>query len=155
VFFRKYRSDAQSKHYRRSWQNFLWLNWLIGFWLTQLVLFALDPLGLGDGRWQIVALSLCAIGAGQLALSAYNVLALKRPKKLPTMNDLPSVSIIIHALNQADNISSTLLSAVGQSYPEFEVLFADLGSDDNTLKLAQGFQDSKLKVWLGTRRLGG
>lgn len=146
VFFRKYRSDAQSKHYRRSWQNFLWLNWLIGFWLTQLVLFALDPLGLGDGRWQIVALSLCAIGAGQLALSAYNVLALKRPKKLPTMNDLPSVSIIIHALNQADNISSTLLSAVGQSYPEFEVLFADLGSDDNTLKLAQGFQDSKLKV---------
>lgn len=146
AFFRKYRSDAQSKQYRRSWQNFLWLNWLVGFWLTQLVLFGVDPFDLGNKRWQVVAASLIAIGLGQLMLAAYNVIVLKRPKKLPTITELPSVSIIVHALNQADNISSTLLSCAGQSYPEFEVLFTDLGSDDNTLKLAQGFQDSKLKV---------
>lgn len=146
AFFRKYRSDAQSKHYRRSWQNFLWLNWLIGFSLTQFILFFTDPLQLGARRWQAIALSLSCIGLGQLVLVAYNILILRRPKKLPTASELPSVSIIIHALNQAENISSTLLSAAGQSYPQFEVLFTDLGSDDNTLKLAQGFQDSKLRI---------
>jgi 4-hydroxybenzoate polyprenyltransferase len=146
AFFRKYRSDAQSKHYRRSWQNFLWLNWLIGFSLTQLILFFTDPLKLGVRRWEAVAASLAFIGLGQLALATYNILVLKRPKKLPANTELPSVSIIIHALNQADNISSTLLSAIGQSYPQLEVLFADLGSDDNTLKLARGFQDSKLRI---------
>ncbi len=146
AFFRKFRSDAQSHEYRRSWQNFLWLNWLIGFWLTQLVLFVVDPLKLGSSRYTILAISLGALGTIQLGLAIYNAITLRRPKKLAPHSELPKVSIIIHALNQADNISSTLLAAAGQSYPDFEVLFADLGSDDNTLKLAQGFVDSKLRI---------
>lgn len=145
MFFRKYKSDAQAYKYRRGWKNFLWLNWLVGFWLTQLILFFSDPFRLGSGRYQIIAFSLIALGLGQLVLAGYNQLTLHRPKLSP-LHELPKVSVIIHALDQAANINSTLLSALGQSYPDFEILFTDLGSSDNTLKLVRGFQDDRLHV---------
>ena len=146
LFFRKYKSDAKAHVYRRGWQNFLWLNWLIGFWITQLLLFMLDPFKLGSERFTIVAASLIGLGCLQLILSLYNIFSLRRPKINTVIPEPPSVSIIIHALDQASNISSTLLAALGQNYPDFEILFTDLGSSDNTLKLAQGFQDERLKI---------
>lgn len=146
TFFRKYKSDAKAHVYRRGWKNFLWLNWLVGFWLTQIILFATDPFSLGATRFDVVAYSLIGLGLLQLLLSAYNLFSLRRPKTNSVISEPPKVSVLIHALNQGSNISSTLLALLGQSYPDIEVLFTDLGSDDNTLKLAQGFQDERLRI---------
>ncbi len=146
LFFRKYKSDAQHQKFRRSWKNFLWLNWLVGFWLAQVALFAYDPFTLGSGRFALVAVSLIALGGLQLVVAVYNIIKLRRPKTDFSNIEYPKVSILIHALDQADNINSTLLAAIGQSYPEFEILFTDLGSQDQTLKLAEGFQDARLKI---------
>lgn len=146
LFFKKYKSDAKSHEFRRGWKNFLWLNWIAGFWIVQVLLFMLDPFNLGSDRYLLIAICLAVIGFGQLMLAAYNMVVLKRPPAQRGQSELPKVSVLIYALNQAENINSTLLAVLGQSYPDFEVLFTDLGSSDNTLKLASGFQDNRLRI---------
>ncbi len=144
-FFLKFRSDAQSNQYRRGWKNFLWLNGLVGFFITQILLFAFDPFNLREYYALIFGLFLLGFFMLQLGLTVYNLRTFSRPKT-KKLTDWPKVSIIVHAYNQADNISSTLLSVLGQQYPQFEIIFTDLGSTDNTLKIAKSFQDPRLKT---------
>jgi 4-hydroxybenzoate polyprenyltransferase/glycosyltransferase involved in cell wall biosynthesis len=142
AMFLKYSSDAQSKHFRRAWTNFMWLNGVIGFWLTQLIIFVADPFGLGPTRLDYILTFCTLFSIAQIMLIAH---IFRRPKT-QRLDEWPRLTIMIHAYNQAENISSTLLAALGQNYPDFEVLFTDLGSEDNTLKIAQNFTDKRLRI---------
>ncbi len=144
-FFSKFKSDANSAKFRRGWQNFMWLNLLVGFWLAQLLLFVFDPFGIRQYYVMILGFFLIIFFLAQLGVTIYNLRAFKRPKTA-RQGELPKISIIMHAYNQADNISSTMLAILGQQYPQFELIFTDLGSSDNTLKIAEGFQDPRLKI---------
>ncbi len=144
-FFLKYKSDARSNQYHRGWQNFMWLNIIVGFVLAQLLLFVFDPFGVSKYFVVLLGFFLLIFFLIQLGVTIYNLRAFARPKT-KRLNDWPKISIIMHAYNQADNISSTILSLLGQQYPQFEVLFTDLGSQDNTLSIVKGFQDPRLKI---------
>ncbi|MEI7819077.1 MAG: prenyltransferase [bacterium] len=145
AFFLKYTSDAQSALFRRAWTNFMWLNIIVGFWLTQLILWVNDPMKLGDARIDVLLIVFTLISISQLALLTYNLASFRRPKS-PRLEEWPRMSILIHAFNQADNIASTLLAALGQDYPDFEIIFTDLDSEDNTLKIAQTYDDKRFKI---------
>lgn len=144
-FFRKYKSDAQSGQYHRGWQNFLWLNLIVGFWLTQLLIYVWDPLQIQQYYILIFGFFLFIFFLAQLGLTLYNIRAFSRPNT-KRLHEWPKVSVILHAYNQQDNISSTLLAILGQQYPQFEIIFTDLGSTDNTRKIAESFQDSRLMI---------
>lgn len=145
AMFLKYSSDAQSKQFRRAWTNFMWLNGVVGFWLTQLILFIADPFNLGPARLDYILTFCTLFSIAQILLIAHNFAVFRRPKT-QRLDEWPRITIMTHAYNQAENISSTLLAALGQNYPDFEVLFTDLGSEDNTKKIAENFTDKRLKL---------
>lgn len=58
----------------------------------------------------------------------------------------PSVSIIIPARNESAHVSQCLSAVLAQQYPDFEVILVDDHSTDDTLALAQGVNDEKLRV---------
>lgn len=145
AFFLKFKSDAHSGQFHRGWQNFMWLNLLVGFWLSQLLLYFFDPLKVREYYVLLLGFFLLAFFLAQLGVTLYNLRAFRRPKT-QRLSELPKISVIMHAYNQGDNISSTLLAILGQQYPQFELLFTDLGSNDNTVKIAEGYQDPRLKI---------
>lgn len=145
LIFRKYKSDARSNQYHRGWQNFMWLNIIVGFGICQILLFAYDPLGISQSYILLFGFFLLMFFLAQLGLTIYNIRAFVRPST-KRLQEWPKISIIMHAYNQQDNISSTLLAVLGQQYPHFEIIFTDLGSSDNTRKIAESFQDPRLKI---------
>ncbi len=144
-YFYKFRSDAHSAQFRRAWKNFMWLNILVGFFLAQLLLYVYDPFNVSSKYITIFGGFLLCLFVLQFVLTMYNLVKFRRPKTKPH-TELPMVSILAYTYNQADNISSTLLAAVGQEYPNFEIIMADLGSSDNTAKIVHGFQDPRLQI---------
>lgn len=56
------------------------------------------------------------------------------------------VSIVIPAYNAAANITGTIKSALGQTWPRKEIIVVDDGSTDNTLCVAKQFASSEVKV---------
>jgi glycosyltransferase involved in cell wall biosynthesis len=60
------------------------------------------------------------------------------------MGDL--VSILIPAYNAEKYIGQTIQSAIGQTWPNKEIIIIDDGSSDNTLKIARTFKSEGLKV---------
>lgn len=65
---------------------------------------------------------------------------------IPELTKLPSVSIIVPAYNEQNNITSTLESLSALSYPKdkLEIIVVDDGSTDNTYKLAKKFKNTKV-----------
>ena len=145
LIFRKYKSDARANQYRRGWQNFMWLNIIVGFGICQILLFTYDPFGVSQNYVLLFGFFLLVFFLAQLGLTIYNIRAFVRPTS-KRLQEWPKISIIMHAYNEQDNISSTLLAVLGQQYPNFEIIFTDLGSSDNTSKIAKGFQDPRLKI---------
>lgn len=144
-FFKKYKSDAQSHHYKRGLQNFIWLNLVIGLWLVLLLVYRLDLFGLGANKIIITTNVLIGLSIMQTLLIFHNLLGFKRPAST-RLEEWPKVSVILHAHNQADNIASTMLALIGQNYPDFEIIFADIASTDNTLKIVEGYEDPRIKT---------
>lgn len=58
----------------------------------------------------------------------------------------PLVSILIPAYNAASFIAQTLESAVGQTWPNKEIVVVDDGSKDDTLAIARRFEAGNVKV---------
>ena len=59
----------------------------------------------------------------------------------------PRISVIVIGYNIEQYISQCLESILAQDYDNFELIFVDDGSRDNTLKTAQKFSgDSRVKI---------
>ncbi|MFC1694689.1 glycosyltransferase family 2 protein [Pseudomonadota bacterium] len=59
----------------------------------------------------------------------------------------PTVSIIIPALNAENYIAEALKSALHQTINAIEILMIDNGSFDNTIEIAQGFDDPRMQIY--------
>lgn len=74
---------------------------------------------------------------------------LRRPPAL-TPSAWPSLSVIIPARNEADNLKRLLPSLLRQDYPSFEVIVYDDGSEDATPLVLQRYRsDRRLRVLRG------
>lgn len=145
LFFKKYKSDAKSGEYRRAWKNFLWLNLICGFWLSQILLFVYDPFKVGANRTTILAGFLLLFGVLQLGLIIYNYKKFTRPKT-KRIGELPHIDVLIHSVGDKDNIASTLLALIGQNYPHFDIYYANLDHDPKAQKIAESYQDKRLNM---------
>jgi 4-hydroxybenzoate polyprenyltransferase len=145
LFFKKYKSDAKSSEYQRAWKNFIWLNLIVGFWLSQLLLFVFDPFGLDNKRITFFAGFVLFFAIGQLFLILYNYRKFSRPKT-KRLGDLPHIDILMHSLGDKDNIASTFLALIGQNYPNFDIYYANLDSNQSSQKIAESYQDPRLHI---------
>ena len=66
----------------------------------------------------------------------------------------PLVSICIPTYNSAKTLIETLNSIILQSYQNLEILIVDNASSDNTIKLAQGYFDPRVKIHAFTENIG-
>lgn len=58
----------------------------------------------------------------------------------------PKVSVIVPSYNRADYIKETIDSILAQSYTDFELIFIDDGSTDNTEKIVNEYCDKDSRV---------
>lgn len=145
-FFAKYKSDAQTRKYQRAWDNHLWLDIVTIFWISTYLLISTNFLKQIDSIFVLSIFYVCFFGL-QFVLIAYNLFGLKKPKVDSRGEvDWPKISVLIHSYNQSEYIASTLLALLGQHYPDFEIIFTDLGSDDNTLSIVENYQDKRLEI---------
>lgn len=62
-------------------------------------------------------------------------------------NKCPLVSIGMPVRNCQATLQIAVRSILAQTYPRWELLLIDDGSSDNTLRIAQGFADPRIKVY--------
>jgi len=60
---------------------------------------------------------------------------------------MPLVTIILPTFNAASSISKALESILSQSFEDFEVIIMDGLSTDNTLEIAQNYNDARIKLF--------
>lgn len=63
-----------------------------------------------------------------------------------SVRDFPKVSVITVVFNGEDHIEATILSVLGQNYPNVEYLVIDGGSTDGTLKLIKKYE-ANIAYW--------
>ena len=63
---------------------------------------------------------------------------------------MPRVSVIVPSYNRADLLAETLDSLIDQTYPDWEAIVIDDGSQDSSLELAQKYaaQDNRIRASL-------
>ena len=78
-----------------------------------------------------------------------------KARKLKLSTAQPKVSIIIPAYNEEVNAVKTITNLLGSSYPEFDVIFVDDGSKDETFLLVSAAFGTNPKVKVLTKPNGG
>lgn len=73
---------------------------------------------------------------------------------MPTNSDNPLVSICIPTYNGAAWLRECLDSALGQTYTNLEILIVDDGSSDETVEVARGIVDARVRVVVNERNRG-
>ncbi len=61
---------------------------------------------------------------------------------------LPTVTVVIPARNEAENIGALLQDLINQNYPKnlLEIIVVDDHSDDDTVRIAESFSEEQVKV---------
>lgn len=105
--------------------------------------------------WALVA-AYCVLFVNVLANHFYTRRIARRAKTAP--EDLPRISVVIPARNEATNLLRLLPSLQAQNYPRLEVLVYDDASEDETWEVIQRYATNNLrgirgngpaKGWLG------
>ncbi len=78
------------------------------------------------------------------------------PPSPPQGSELPSVSVVVAAYNEAEWIGRKIESTLGQEYPEdrLEVIVISDGSTDRTGEIVADFQDPRVKLLVHNERRG-
>jgi biofilm PGA synthesis N-glycosyltransferase PgaC len=120
--------------------------WFVLSW--QLAQPWLSDLAKVTGYWQsVVIIFFIALLPGFLNAHIISSVILDRPPKLKFDMDFPTVSLLIAAYNEEDNILETVRGIKGQDYPGgIEIIVVDDGSTDNTVDLLQSLGMRNLKV---------
>jgi len=63
-------------------------------------------------------------------------------------------SVIIPALNSAGSVQACVASVLANDYGDFEVIVVDDGSADETARVAESFQDARVRVLSSGRSIG-
>jgi peptidoglycan-N-acetylglucosamine deacetylase len=79
----------------------------------------------------------------------------RKMKKLKLVSDQPKISIIIPAYNEEVNAVKTIRNLLAINYPDFDVIFVDDGSRDETFSLVSGTFGDNPKVKVLTKPNGG
>lgn len=79
----------------------------------------------------------------------------KQVSKKIIVENYPKVSIIVPAYNEEVNIVSSLHNLLKQNYPDFDVIFVDDGSKDNTYQLVCDEFKNNPKLKIFTKKNGG
>jgi len=69
------------------------------------------------------------------------------------MNDFPKISIITPTYNQAAYIESTIMSIIGQNYPNLEYIIIDGGSTDGTVEIIKKYE-KHIAYWISEKDSG-
>lgn len=90
--------------------------------------------------------------AALLVVILSNVLILARARRYAPPLQYPSVSILVPARNEEQNIRRCLQSLLAQDYPDFEVLALDDDSGDGTRRILEplAVSNPRLKVLFGS-----
>ena len=61
-------------------------------------------------------------------------------------SDSPLVSIVLPVKNGTDYIAKALDSILAQTYPHFELIVIDDGSDDHTAQIVSSYNDPRITL---------
>jgi glycosyltransferase involved in cell wall biosynthesis len=70
------------------------------------------------------------------------------------MRSQPLVSVCIPSYNSEEFIATTLRSILSQTFADFEVVIADDKSTDGTIRIIQGFNDTRIRLIQNEKNLG-
>jgi glycosyltransferase involved in cell wall biosynthesis len=65
----------------------------------------------------------------------------------------PLISVVIPSLNQGQYIEETIISILGQQYPNLEIIIMDGGSTDNTVEILKRYS-SQISYWASKKDNG-
>ncbi|MEP7144976.1 MAG: bifunctional polysaccharide deacetylase/glycosyltransferase family 2 protein, partial [Ferruginibacter sp.] len=133
---------------KQDWQNKLNLLFAEATYWGGHILFALFIVGIALSVSRMVLMAILAWMQKRKEEKA-------KPIAMLPIHKMPLVSIIVPAYNEEINAIRTIESLLRQDYPNFQVVFIDDGSSDNTfLKVSNAFKDMpNVKVY--TKQNGG
>src|SRR5579871_2414525 len=66
----------------------------------------------------------------------------------------PLVSVGMPVRNNERTLARAIASILGQTHPQLELILIDDGSSDGTLRVAQSFSDSRIRLFSDGQSLG-